>query len=94
MTFVDNVAILGIENCLLDPLQRIFTSQVVNNMDDGQVRELSMEPPYIHAERERLAWELDKLQAGLRALRVFTPQKPSFSSLPPLSEFQCPGMKN
>ncbi|KAH2369449.1 hypothetical protein KXW57_004350 [Aspergillus fumigatus] len=94
VTFVDNVAILGIENCLLDPLQRIFTSQVVNNMDDGQVRELSMEPPYIHAERERLAWELDKLQAGLRALRVFTPQKPSFSSLPPLIKKPAPGLSN
>ncbi|GFF97114.1 interferon-induced GTP-binding protein Mx [Aspergillus udagawae] len=83
VTFVDNVATLAIENCLLDPLQRIFTSQVVNNMDDDQIRELSMEQPYIHEERQRLGRELDKLQAGLRALGVFNTQKPSLSN-PPL----------
>ncbi|KAF7180986.1 hypothetical protein CNMCM7691_000115 [Aspergillus felis] len=82
VTFVDNVATLGIENCLLDPLQRIFTSQVVNNMDDDQIRELSMEQPYIHEERQRLGRELDKLQAGLRALSVFNTQKPSLGNLP------------
>lgn len=27
VTFVDNVATLGIENCLLGPLERIFTTQ-------------------------------------------------------------------
>jgi hypothetical protein len=83
VTFVDNVATLGIENCLLDPLQRIFTSQVVNNMDDDQIRELSMEKPYIHEERQWLGSELDKLKAGLRALNTFNAQKPSLSS-PPL----------
>ncbi|EAW16392.1 putative dynamin GTPase [Aspergillus fischeri NRRL 181] len=83
VTFVDNVATLGIENCLLDPLQRIFTSQVVNNMDDNQIRELAMEPPHIHEERQRLGRELDKLQAGLRALSVFNAQKPSLGN-PPL----------
>jgi hypothetical protein len=94
VTFVDNVATLGIENCLLDPLQRILTSQIVNNMDDDQVRELSMEPPYIHEERQRLAKELDKLQAGLQAPRIFNPQKPSLSSLPSFGKLQCPCMKN
>ncbi|GIJ92120.1 hypothetical protein Asppvi_011096 [Aspergillus pseudoviridinutans] len=90
VTFVDNVATLGIENCLLDPLQRIFTSQVVNNMDDDQIRELSMEQPYIHEERQRLGRELDKLQAGLRALSVFNTQKPSLGNLPLLGPSDAP----
>jgi hypothetical protein len=94
VTFVDNVATLGIENCLLDPLQRIFTSQVVNNMDDDQIRELSMEQPYVNEERQRLGSELNKLQAGLQALKVFNPQKPSLSSPPPFGKLQCPCMKN
>jgi hypothetical protein len=74
--FVDNVATLGIENCLLEPLQRIFTSQVVNNMEDDQVRELAAEPSYISEERDRLGGELEKLQAGLRTLSLFNTQKP------------------
>lgn len=94
MTFVDNVATLGIENCLLDPLQRIFTSQVVNNMDDDQIRELAMEPPYIHEERQRLGRELDKLQAGLRALSVFNTQKPSLGNPPLLGKLQSPCIEN
>ncbi|GIK05774.1 hypothetical protein Aspvir_009887 [Aspergillus viridinutans] len=94
VTFVDNVATLGIENCLLDPLQHIFTSQVVNNMDDDQIRELSMEQPYIHEERLRLSRELDKLQAGLRPLSVLNTQKPSLSNPPLLGKLQSPCMKN
>ncbi|KAL7658742.1 hypothetical protein ACMYSQ_004844 [Aspergillus niger] len=82
VTFVDNVATLGIENCLLDPLQRILTSQVINNMNDDQVRELASEPSYISDERDRLASEVDKLQAGLRTLKTFNIQKPSMSEPP------------
>ncbi|KAF4163914.1 hypothetical protein CNMCM6936_000138 [Aspergillus lentulus] len=94
VTFVDNVATLGIENCLLDPLQRIFTSQVVNNMDDDQIRELAMEPPYIHEERQRLGRELDKLQAGLRALSVFNTQKPSLGNPPLLVNRPAAGLSD
>ncbi|RAK86367.1 dynamin family protein [Aspergillus costaricaensis CBS 115574] len=57
VTFVDNVATLGIENCLLEPLQRILTSQVINNMHDDQVRELASEPSFTSDERDRLASE-------------------------------------
>ncbi|KAL4742516.1 P-loop containing nucleoside triphosphate hydrolase protein [Aspergillus similis] len=73
LTFVDNVAILGIENCLLYPLQRIFTSQVVNDMGDSQIQDLAAEPSYVTEERKRLSQELEKLQAGLRTLNLFKP---------------------
>lgn len=82
MTFVDNVATLGIENCLLDPLHRIFTSQVINDMEDNQVQELAAELPYISEERDGLAAELKKLQAGLRTLSIFNIQKPLLDSPP------------
>jgi hypothetical protein len=82
VTFVDNIATLGIENCLLDPLQRILTSQVINNMQDDQVRELAEEPSYIREERDRLERELETLQAGLRILNLFNAQQPSFYSSP------------
>ncbi|KAL4894306.1 P-loop containing nucleoside triphosphate hydrolase protein [Aspergillus ambiguus] len=73
LTFVENVAILGIENCLLYPLQQIFTSQVVNDMEDFQIRDLAAEPDYVIVERKRLGQELEKLQAGLRTLNLFKP---------------------
>ncbi|KAL4982611.1 P-loop containing nucleoside triphosphate hydrolase protein [Aspergillus falconensis] len=73
LTFVDNVAILGIENCLLYPLQSIFTSQVVNNMGDSQIQNLAAESSYVTEERQRLSQELEKLQAGLRTLNLFKP---------------------
>ncbi|RJE19221.1 dynamin GTPase [Aspergillus sclerotialis] len=85
LTFIDNVAIVGIENCLLDPLQRIFTSQVINDMEDDQIRELAAEPSYICEERDRLTRELAKLQAGLRTLSIFNTQKPSLDGPPSMS---------
>ncbi|KAI2846347.1 hypothetical protein CBS147343_7510 [Aspergillus niger] len=90
VTFVDNVATLGIENCLLDPLQRILTSQVINNMDDDQVRELASEPSFISDERGRLASEVEKLQAGLRTLKTFNIQKPSMSGPPSIEKLEKP----
>ncbi|RMJ24443.1 dynamin GTPase [Aspergillus sp. HF37] len=87
VTFVDNVATLGIENSLLDPLQRIFTCQVINNMEDDQVRELATEPSYIREERDRLMSELAKLQAGLRTLNIFNIQMPSLGGRPLSSMF-------
>ncbi|KAL2831878.1 P-loop containing nucleoside triphosphate hydrolase protein [Aspergillus pseudoustus] len=80
LTFVDNVATLGIENCLLGPLQRIFSSQVVNDMDDAQIREIAAEPVYVTEERNRLAQELEKLQVGLKTINIFRPIVPPFTS--------------
>ncbi|KAL4790933.1 P-loop containing nucleoside triphosphate hydrolase protein [Aspergillus venezuelensis] len=73
ITFVDNVATLGIENCLLGPLQHIFTSQVVNDMEDVQIKQLAAEPTYLSEERDRLTKELEKLRAGLRTFDMFRP---------------------
>ncbi|KAL4915998.1 P-loop containing nucleoside triphosphate hydrolase protein, partial [Aspergillus aurantiobrunneus] len=80
LTFIDNVAILGIENCLLAPLQRIFTSQVVNNMEDSQIQNLGAEPSYVTADRTRLSRELEVLQAGIQTLNVFQPLQPPLTA--------------
>ncbi|PWY62088.1 dynamin family protein [Aspergillus eucalypticola CBS 122712] len=90
VTFVDNVATLGIENCLLDPLQRILTSQVINNMHDDQVRELASEPSFTSDERDRLATEVEKLQSGLRTLKTFNIRKPSLSGPPSIEKLVKP----
>ncbi|OGM43949.1 dynamin family protein [Aspergillus bombycis] len=78
VTFVDNIATLGIENCLLWPLEQIFTSQTVNNMDDQQIRELAEEAPHIQHDRQRLNQELNQLQAGLRTFNFFNTESLSF----------------
>ncbi|KAJ5604156.1 hypothetical protein N7537_007112 [Penicillium hordei] len=75
ITFIDNVATLGIENCLLGPLSSILTSQTVNNMEDKQVQEIAAEPSSIVDERDRLTRELEKLQAGSRTLSKFNIRK-------------------
>ncbi|KAJ5899484.1 hypothetical protein N7495_004228 [Penicillium taxi] len=75
ITFVDNVATLGIENCLLGPLGSILTSQTINNMEDKQVQDLAAEPSFIADERAHLTWELEKLQAGSRTLSKFNIRK-------------------
>ncbi|KAJ5628948.1 hypothetical protein N7490_011176 [Penicillium lividum] len=80
VTFIDNVTTLGIENCLLDPLSGILTSQTINNMEDKQVQDLAGEASYITEERERLIREQEKLQNSLSVLnqckiqKIFTPK--------------------
>lgn len=82
ITFVNNVATLAIENCLVQPLQRMITSQVINDMDDKQIQELAAEPSYVSEERERLGKELKRLQAGLRTFNVYRPMTLPSSGMP------------
>lgn len=79
MTFVDNVAILGIENCLLAPLETIFTAQTINNLSDERIQDLASEPSSVEQERKRLSEELRRLQEGLSTLRLFSTQMPTLS---------------
>ncbi|KAJ5836851.1 Dynamin GTPase [Penicillium robsamsonii] len=72
VTFVDNVAILAIENCLLFPLEHIFTGKTVLSMDNQQIREIAAEPSNIQKDRERLNEELEKLRKGNQTLNTFS----------------------
>ncbi|KAJ5917674.1 hypothetical protein N7466_011228 [Penicillium verhagenii] len=87
ITFIDNIATLGIENCLLCPLGGIFTSQTINNMEDKQVKDLAAEAPFITEERDRLIREQDKLQNSLNVLNHCKIQRmPTTKPLPAQSE--------
>ena len=77
MTFMNNVVTLGIENCLLGPLENIFTSQSINNMSDEQIQDLATEPSFVREERELLSEELTKLQTSLRLFNRFNTILPS-----------------
>ncbi|PLB39122.1 putative dynamin GTPase [Aspergillus candidus] len=91
ITFVDNIATLAVENCLLVPLERIFTNQTVNMMDENQLEDLAAEPPFVREDRCRLTDELGKLQAGLQTFSVLGTEPrsmsrpPAFPSRPPNS---------
>ncbi|OOQ90479.1 Dynamin family protein [Penicillium brasilianum] len=82
--FIDNVAILAIENCLLRPLEHIFSNQVINNMDDEEIEKLAGESQEVKEERERLSRELKKLEAGMRTLSTFNADRPSSNRPSPL----------
>ncbi|CAG8116021.1 unnamed protein product [Penicillium salamii] len=69
-TFVDNIAILAIENCLLSTLEQVFTGRTVISMNDQQVRQVAAEPSYIQVERGRLNEELEKLRKARHTLNT------------------------
>ncbi|KAL4861527.1 P-loop containing nucleoside triphosphate hydrolase protein [Aspergillus spectabilis] len=69
-TFIHNVITFGIEDCLLDPMQGLFSKQVVTELEDRQIRQLAAEPSDVSEERDRLDEELDTLEAALKRLSV------------------------
>lgn len=85
MTFVDNVVMLAIENCLLRPMEHIFTSQLVNDMSEERIRYLAVEQPENTEKRARLQGELGKLRRAKRELRALSMD----SSSPPPPPIFC-----
>ncbi|KGO66031.1 Dynamin [Penicillium italicum] len=90
VTFVDNVAILAIENCLLCPLEHIFTGKTVLDMDDQQIREIAAEPLNIQKDRERLNEELEKLRKGRQTLNAFSIADSALRARPILAGLSTP----
>lgn len=95
VTFIDNIATLAIENCLIRPLGNVFDSQSVSNLSEEQVTNLASESPEAQLTRECFKQELEKLQAGLQALSelkierppsVFTPPPPKPTTGSPVTE--------
>lgn len=82
MTFIDNVATLAIENCLLRPLEHIFTGQAIIGMEDTLIQSIAAEPPNVNFDRNRLNEELSMLHAGRQTLSAFSTNGPSRPSRP------------
>ncbi|KAK4178819.1 P-loop containing nucleoside triphosphate hydrolase protein [Triangularia setosa] len=79
--FIDNVVVLGLENCLLRHLPTILDPDLVPNMTDEDVEKVAAESRPIRQEREELQVQLAKLQSGHAACRAFQPRDlHSFSS--------------
>ncbi|RHZ65702.1 uncharacterized protein CDV56_109453 [Aspergillus thermomutatus] len=76
VVFMNNIANLAIENCLLGPLESIFTSVTVINMDDEHIQDLASETATVREQRERLSYQLGKLQTGLSTLKSYDSTQP------------------
>lgn len=79
-TFIDNIVILAIENCLLIPLGDIFTSLAVSRMEPETIQSLAEEPPHVQADRNRYSSQLEKLEAGLKTLNILNRENSSLST--------------
>ena len=64
--FIDNVAILAIESCLIDELPGIFSPDIVSGMDDALLERLAAESEDIQTDRKSLKEKLEVLQLGLK----------------------------
>ncbi|KAF4771639.1 hypothetical protein HAV15_004613 [Penicillium sp. str.  len=72
MIFMDNIATLGIESCLLSPLNGVLTTETIANMDDSQVEDLFAGIcDGVQNWRDELNDDLEKLQMSLRVLKQF-----------------------
>lgn len=74
---VDNVAVLGIEQCLLSGLADIFSPNVVMMVPDQLLQEVAAETEDSQAERKRLKHKLGVLEVGLKSLNRLNRHKPA-----------------
>lgn len=75
---MDNIAYLGIESCLLSPLNGVLTTQTIANMDNSQVEDLFAGiSDGAQNWRDELNDDLEKLQMSLRVLKRFKFAEPN-----------------
>ncbi|KAK3669799.1 hypothetical protein LTR78_010316 [Recurvomyces mirabilis] len=74
-TLVDNIAVLGIESCLLEGLKDAFTAQTVMNLEDGLVQKIAAETQDSVTERTRTEEKLRILKDGLHTLNRYRRSK-------------------
>ena len=65
---VDNFAVLGIENCLLNMLPETFSPGTVMGLDEGLTEDIATETEDSLNERARVIRKLDSLETGLKTL--------------------------
>ena len=67
-TFIDNVIVLALENSLVQRIPYIFTTDMVNKMEDDELRLLAAESPSTQQDRAELQRDHDALKQGLQLL--------------------------
>ena len=74
---MDNVAVLGIEQCLLSSLADVFSPKVVMMLPKELVHEIAAETDDAQAERKRMNHKLGVLEAGLKTVNRLNRHKPA-----------------
>lgn len=64
--FIDNVAVLVVEMCLIDGLSSIFTPTLVSRMNDEQLDGLAGESHTLRSQRRQLMSKQAKLENAYR----------------------------
>lgn len=67
--------VLGIENCLIEDIPNIFTTDKVSQMDDDELAHLAAESDEIQVERSTLKAEYESLQKGLQFCNKYRERK-------------------
>lgn len=79
---MDNIAILGIEQCVLSGLADMFSPNVVMTVPEPLLQEIAAETEDAQAERKRLNHKLGVLEAGLKTLNRLNRQKSAGQRFP------------
>jgi hypothetical protein len=66
--FINNIAVLAVENCLIKNLPAIFSPTLTADMDDEQLRAIASESEEIRSERASLEQKLSVLESGKHVL--------------------------
>ncbi|KAH4162878.1 hypothetical protein HBI37_130850 [Parastagonospora nodorum] len=75
--FINNTAVLAVENCLIKDLTAIFSPTLTANMDDEQLHDIAAESEEVQYERETLRKKLEVLQSGKRTLDEHIAMRPT-----------------
>lgn len=65
---IDNVACLGVEQCLMRNLPNLFTPDSVVDLDEETIRNIASEPPGLTIKRKKLQKKKQSLLEGLQIL--------------------------
>jgi len=68
---IDNIAVLGIESCLLEGLKDAFTAQTVMRLENDLVRKIAAENQESVTERTRTQDKVRTLEKGLHTLNRY-----------------------
>ncbi|KJZ70525.1 hypothetical protein HIM_10069 [Hirsutella minnesotensis 3608] len=74
--YVDDVSVLAVENCLVQRLPEIISTNAICDLDDEDVCRLAGESPETSAERVRLAEKIRVLEEGLERLKRLNRNQP------------------
>ncbi|KAF2132512.1 dynamin-1 [Dothidotthia symphoricarpi CBS 119687] len=75
--FINNIAVLAIENCLIKDLSSIFSPTLIANLDDDKLHAIASESSEIRHDRDSLRQKLSALEGGKSVLYEHIAMNPS-----------------